>query len=432
MQPKIPLRMLRPNVWSHNTNYVGAVGLHSENSSKAKARRTSIDNRLNKVISILEDMERKEYQQLEKSRKDIQNSMLAYTEKVRKINSKKLKSLSPINSASNKGSLSDRSSQSSSGSENQSTSKRSTVKSRRISLPKIESNNKRLLRERRLSSVSDSITFTHSKSSENGRSYKKSPRMMSSQDTFATGNCDDGKCFEKQNNEQNDIMISPFPFESCNYDLSGNTSTATSPRASPKRRVSYKQYSAEKETQRQRTLAKKKQTSDIGSDPYDHQKEIQREQARNRKAAMLLEKARQEALKNKKDIWNTFCYSTAVEELYKKSDPLSYVATKEDFISKVEVDKEGTIKQTFGPGVLNIIGVDELNNIQGMRVKWSAKYRPRPQDKEDNHEELILPPITVGPHQKSFSREISRDPEHISLRKVNTQTSMISTVSVDG
>lgn len=429
MQPKIPLRMLRPNVWSHNTNYVGAIGLHSENGAKAKARKNSIEKRLNKVISILEDMERKEYQQMEKSRKDIQSSMLAYTERARKVNAVKFNSLSPINSASNKGSVSDRSSQSSSGSNSHVVTKRSPEKTRRISLPKIESNNKKLFRERRLSSVSDSITFSHSKSSQDdGHRYEKYSRFAKSQDKREKKISIDENCTEKDNDEQSDLMISPFPFESYNYDLLSNISTSTSPRAeSPKRRVSYKQYSVERELERQRNLAKRKQISEQSADPFDHQKEIQREQARNRKAALLLERARQDALKNKKDIWNTFCYSSAVEELYKKSDPLSYVASNEDFISKVEVDKEGTIKQTFGPGVLNIIGVDELNNIQGMRIKWSAKSRPQPKE-----EELTLPPITVGQHQKSFSRELSRDPEHLSVHKLKTETSIVSAVSVEG
>jgi hypothetical protein len=51
-----------------------------------------------------------------------------------------------------------------------------------------------------------------------------------------------------------------------------------------------------------------------------------------------------------------------MEELMKKSDPLAFVASEKDFVSKVEVDKDGTIKQTLGPAVLTIIGVDELNN----------------------------------------------------------------------
>jgi hypothetical protein len=117
----------------------------------------------------------------------------------------------------------------------------------------------------------------------------------------------------------------------------------------------------------------------------------------------------------------------------KKSDPLAFVASEKDVVSKVEVDKDGTIKQTLGPAVLTIIGVDELNNYQGMRIKWSAKYRPQNyEENEQIEEDSFLPPITVGGHKHSFSRQVTREQEQLELDQICTDAqSTVSAVSVD-
>lgn len=456
MQPKIPLRITRPHVWSHNTSYVGASGKHSENSSGARARNTIIDNRLIKVVSVLKEMERKEFQQIEKSKREIQNSMLAYTERVKQINANRLfysyaegsetkshHSTSTVDSNGQRNSLSpsDRSSQTSLDSERTSLRKRklSPVKSRRVSLPKVKiSSEKTINRQRRHSSVSNIMMPMKSNSPSVSRSLRdnasRSPTLSSSDgDNFPKSTSNNTV---KQEDNNCHVTISPFPYDS--YDTKdsrvqheSNSSRKTFSVTQHKKRVNYKQYKEEKDVERERVLIRKKVMSDI--DHFDHKKEIMHEQAEHRRAAILLEKARQDALKNKRDICNTFCYSFAMEELMKKSDPLTFVASEKDFVSKVEVNKDGTIQQTLGPAVLTIIGVDELNNYQGMRIKWSAKYRPQNYEENEHIEEdSFLPPITVGGHKHTFSRQVTREQEQLELDNICTDAqSTVSAVSVD-
>lgn len=430
MQPKIPLILSRPHVWSHNTNYVGAVGLHSENSSAARARTLSIDKRLNKVISVLKDMERKDIRKIEKSKRDIENSMLVYTEKMKQINaSKRQMAKSPEQSDSNSShSTSTLASPGSSpGSDKCSPRTRnvSPVKSRRVSLPKIGLSTPRNINKRRLSSVSDSEALPNSLSQNRSRLVQKtSSRSL----TFSENKESDKPKNKTEDCEDNHIEISPFPFESFDYGNlkygSDEKPTISQRDRLHRKRINYRQFQDEKEVERQRILMKKKQLPE--SDPFDHRKDILRQQAENKRAALLLEKARQEAVKNKKDVCNSFCYSFAMEELMKKSDPLAYIASEKDFISKVEVDKNGTIKQTLGPAVLTIIGVDELKNYQGMRIKWSAKYRSHNIEENEQSGDSFLPPITVGGQKYNFSRETTREHENLHIHRLDTQ----STISV--
>ena len=457
MQPKIPLRITRPHVWSHNTSYVGASGKHSENSSGARARNTIIDNRLIKVVSVLKEMERKEFQQIEKSKREIQNSMLALTERVKQINASRLcyssaegsetnsrYSTSTVDSNGQRNYLSpsDRSSQTSLDSERTSLRRRklSPVKSRRVSLPKVKvPSEKTTDRQRRHSSVSNIMMPIKSNSPSVSRLLRdnnsRSPTLSSSDGDDFPNSTSNNKVKQEETNNCH-VTISPFPYDSYDTKDSRVHHESNSPRKTfsvnqHKKRVNYKQYKEEKDIERERVLIRKKVMSD--TDSLDHKKEIMHEKAQHRRAAILLEKARQDALKNKKDICNTFCYSFAMEELMKKSDPLAFVASEKDFVSKVEVDKDGTIKQTLGPAVLTIIGVDELNNYQGMRIKWSAKYRPQNYEENEQIEEgSFLPPITVGGHKHSFSRQVTREQEQLELDKICTDAqSTVSAVSVD-
>ncbi|CAC5406331.1 unnamed protein product [Mytilus coruscus] len=301
----------------------------------------------------------------------------------------------------------------------------SPVKSRRVSLPKIGLNTPRNIHKRRLSSVSDSEALP------NSLSQSRSRLLQETSSRSFTSSFSENKEFDKQKNktedcEDNHIEISPFPYESFDYDnlKYGNNDKPTISQKDRlhRKRINYKQFKDEKELERQRILMKKKLLPE--SDPFDHRKEILRQQAENKRAALLLEKARQEAVKNKKDVCNSFCYSFAMEELMKKSDPLAYIASEKDFISKVEVDKNGTIKQTLGPAVLTIIGVDELENFQGMRIKWSAKYRSHNIEENEHSGDIFLPPITVGGQKNNFSRETTREHDNLHIHRLDSQSTI--------
>nr|KAG5687235.1 hypothetical protein BaRGS_010903 [Batillaria attramentaria] len=80
----------RSLVWSHNTSYTGAAGVHSEVSRKAHALHVTGQRELSTNLSTIQSMHRKEMQNLRHSRKSVETSMLAYTEKMRRISTDRL------------------------------------------------------------------------------------------------------------------------------------------------------------------------------------------------------------------------------------------------------------------------------------------------------------------------------------------------------
>ena len=83
-----PLR--RPLVWSQNTSYTGAAGVHSEVSRKAKAIQVTGQRQLHSNLSTIHSIHKKELRSLNHHRKSLETSMLAYTQKMRRISSERL------------------------------------------------------------------------------------------------------------------------------------------------------------------------------------------------------------------------------------------------------------------------------------------------------------------------------------------------------
>ncbi|XP_060076723.1 DNA ligase 1-like [Ylistrum balloti] len=86
MRGKLLLGGGKPIAWNHNTSYVGASGLHSENSPPAIGRRRKEDHDFKEILTTIENMHRKDMQSFTTNRKYLEKSMLAYSERMREIN----------------------------------------------------------------------------------------------------------------------------------------------------------------------------------------------------------------------------------------------------------------------------------------------------------------------------------------------------------
>ncbi|ESP00560.1 hypothetical protein LOTGIDRAFT_157836 [Lottia gigantea] len=97
---KIMLKFLKENsklagkneritVWSQSTNYPGALGIHSENSRVAAARNSTADQSLKNTVSAMESIHKKEIKSIDFSKRNVEDSMVAYSQKMRRISSDK-------------------------------------------------------------------------------------------------------------------------------------------------------------------------------------------------------------------------------------------------------------------------------------------------------------------------------------------------------
>ncbi|KAL8604449.1 hypothetical protein ACOMHN_042278 [Nucella lapillus] len=82
-----PLR--RSLVWSNHTSYPGAAGVHSETGKKADAIQVGRERELDSSVSSLQALHQKDLKTLSQHR-SLETSMLAYTEKMRRISSDRL------------------------------------------------------------------------------------------------------------------------------------------------------------------------------------------------------------------------------------------------------------------------------------------------------------------------------------------------------
>ncbi|KAK7115530.1 uncharacterized protein C2orf78-like [Littorina saxatilis] len=78
-----PLR--RHPVWSHNTSYTGAAGVHSEVSKQSQAFQVTSQKQLTTSLSTTHTIHQKELRSLNQHRKSLEMSMLSYTKRMRKI-----------------------------------------------------------------------------------------------------------------------------------------------------------------------------------------------------------------------------------------------------------------------------------------------------------------------------------------------------------
>ncbi|XP_076444269.1 uncharacterized protein LOC143282492 [Babylonia areolata] len=81
----------RSKVWSHNTSYTGAAGVHSETGKKADVIQQSGQLQLGSSVSGLAALHQKEMRSLHQEirslhrhRRSLESSMVAYTERMRR------------------------------------------------------------------------------------------------------------------------------------------------------------------------------------------------------------------------------------------------------------------------------------------------------------------------------------------------------------
>ncbi|KAH9524615.1 hypothetical protein Btru_027349 [Bulinus truncatus] len=71
--------------WSMHTPYTSVTGIHSEIQPGANARNSLIQRKISDTMNTVESIHRKDLQSMAFHKKSIENSMLAYTEKVKSI-----------------------------------------------------------------------------------------------------------------------------------------------------------------------------------------------------------------------------------------------------------------------------------------------------------------------------------------------------------
>ena len=82
----IALATSRPHVWSQNTNNPGAIGLHSENNYSSLARNCSFEHQMLNIMDAIGKIHRKDMRQFDRSRRKLEQSLLAYSEKMKPSN----------------------------------------------------------------------------------------------------------------------------------------------------------------------------------------------------------------------------------------------------------------------------------------------------------------------------------------------------------
>lgn len=90
MIDKLNGSVARHKVWSLYTNYPSAVGLHSEVSKNAVAMHSSTMNELSRTCVQIENMHRREMRVFRNDKKHLEKSMLAYSERMKRISRERL------------------------------------------------------------------------------------------------------------------------------------------------------------------------------------------------------------------------------------------------------------------------------------------------------------------------------------------------------
>ncbi|KAK3098717.1 hypothetical protein FSP39_022368 [Pinctada imbricata] len=80
----------RPHVWSQNTSYTGVTGQHSENNYSSIARHFGMENQLFEKMEILSKMHQKNLKQFDRNKRKMEQSLTAYTEKLKHANKERL------------------------------------------------------------------------------------------------------------------------------------------------------------------------------------------------------------------------------------------------------------------------------------------------------------------------------------------------------
>lgn len=75
----------RSDVWTNYSSYPGQLGIQSEMVKEAGKKNSKVETQLNNVVNQIENHHRQELQNLKLRKKSVEDSMLAYSEKMRKL-----------------------------------------------------------------------------------------------------------------------------------------------------------------------------------------------------------------------------------------------------------------------------------------------------------------------------------------------------------
>ncbi|XP_033749350.1 uncharacterized protein LOC117334040 [Pecten maximus] len=414
----------KPIAWNHNTSYVGASGVHSENSPPAIGRRRKKDNDFKELLGAIENMHRKDMQSFTTNRKYLEKSMMAYSERMREIN-KGRRSLpviitpasgeKPVLPPPKRFSNTIRPDAASPASDLLGSSRESLLSGnylhsphnspRKLSPISITRNRNRKMTfhgseiERHLlspnmhslrHSISGTGTSHYSLPSEGTIRTRKistiSPpdpsdisRARDTRSTDSAYESFNGSEMEYDHREKHDEMdvdvhsissvkIACFPDikeerKQINsvFGVNDESNDDAHIRKKNKKRKVTKKPAAEVKAKKNKYLKRFRK----------NEKKEKKEEIAETIIETYVEEDEQEEEediidepeKKKREVCFGFRYSVAIKELLKKPNPFN--VSKKEMVSKVEMEN-GRIINTLGPAVLKVVDVDRLNNIRGV------------------------------------------------------------------
>lgn len=375
------LKVHRNPVWTHNTNNIGHLRLHSETKNLTIAKNTSVKRHFGVLITALNNSEKKNFRIMSGNRRELEQSLLALSQRMREINPSRL-SVPSIR----KNSVSPRDSRSVSDSSSYSFSSSSSVTSYN-SFSKYVGRRLSPVKGKRKSRHSTQKGMTDSeKSEEDGTKRERRLATISPPDIAELQNMSDNptefaektrfslpELQERISSRKSYVQITPFPDLPTEPEQTHKEETSSA--------VTEDNVGTPRRSQRKRSKASKR--SSKGSmeeipvqepesprnNPHARMIALQKLQMETQRRAALIEKQKRELMKkNRKEVTECFRYSHAVEQFLKSKRQNSKISMS-DVPDEVEYDEEGREIRRLGPSVLAVINVDDMDYITSVTVR---------------------------------------------------------------
>lgn len=376
------LKLHRNTIWTHNTNNIGHLGLHSETKNLTLAKNTSVKKHFGVLITALKTSEKQNFRIMSGNRRELEQSLLALTQRMREINASRLSvpaMRKTSTSSRDSRSVSDVSTFSFSSSNSSATSynsfskyigrRLSPVKGKRksrVSLEKDTVDNDKQeedgkKRERRLATISPPNIVELQKMTED-------PNEFAEKANFSLPELQDRVFLRKSS-----VRITPFPdlpVESENTNREESSSTVSGDHGStPRRSVRKKSKVGKKYSKGSMEDIHVQEPETTRNNPHARMIALQKLQMEAQKRAALIEKQRQELIKkNRKEVTECFRYSHAVEQFLKSKRQNSKISMS-DVPDEVEYDDQGREIRHLGPSVLAVINVDDMDYVTSVTVR---------------------------------------------------------------
>ncbi|XP_061173249.1 uncharacterized protein LOC133182421 [Saccostrea echinata] len=377
------LNVHRNTLWTHNTNNIGHLGLHSETRNLTSTRNTCAKKHFGVLITALNNSEKQNFRIMSGHRRELEQSLLALSQRMREINESRFsppasrktsfpqKDSRSVSDASTFSFGSSRSSVSSYNSFSKYIGRRlSPVKGKRKSRNSIDTENNKPengeKRERRFATISPPDIGELQKMSENSSE-------LAEKSNFSLTDLQERVTLRKSC-----VRITPFPdlppdientdkeeTSSISFDETGSTTT---PRRSTRKRSKARKKSS-KGSIEEAPIHEQETTR---NNPHARMIALQKLQMETQKRAALAEKQRQELIKkNRKEVTESFRYSHAIEQFIKSRRQNSKI-TMSEVPDEVEYDAEGREIRRLGPSVLSVINFDDIYRMTVRRRRHTT------------------------------------------------------------